>query len=366
MREIKKIYKNKKIYYKGYLKNSKKDGNGIIYNEKGSKIYQGQWKNDKREGFGIQYINNLVHYRGYWKDDKKSGEGILYDKNKLISYKGNWKDNLFNGHGEQYTKGEKVYEGNFLNGKRHGKGVKFIQNIFYENEWRNGIEKKLDLFPKRFVFQEIVGEGGFGTIKLYKDIESKKSYIGKTIKNEIYARLQYYNLNFLKEKNICKKYFLCPHGIYRTGKEYIILFDDLRKYKVLTEFYNSSLSFESKKKICKRLMEELKVLHYYGIIHGDIKSRNIMVDPKTLDVRIIDFGISIVTDKSKPFLKYRAFGYTKKYTTVSSGKKHNFEEWSKNDVNALYMVMYHLLTNNQKTKRTIREMKSYVNSALQR
>jgi hypothetical protein len=364
MREIGKIYRNKKIYYKGYLKNNKKNGNGIIFNSKGSKIYQGQWKNDKKEGFGIEYVNNLIRYRGYWKNDKKSGEGILYDENKCISYKGNWKNNLFNGYGNQYLKGVKVYEGNFLNGKRHGKGVRFIFNMFYENEWTNGIEKKLKTLPKKFISDGFIGKGGFGTVRLYKNKENNKSYVWKTIKNENYARLQYHNLKFLKEKNICKEYFICPYGIYRSGKEYIILFDSLKEYKELNELYNSPVSLESKKIICRKLIKELKILHHYGIIHGDIKSRNIMVDLKTLDVRIIDFGISIVTDKSKSFLKYRAFGYTKKYITLSSKKKYNFDEWSKNDFNALYMVMYHLLTNNKKTNKSIKEIKTFVNSIL--
>lgn len=364
MREIKKIYKNKIIHYKGYIKNNKKDGNGIEYNSRGSKIYQGQWKDNKREGFGIEYINNVIQYRGYWKDNKKSGEGILYDKKGEKVYKGTWENNLYNGHGEQYLKGEKIYEGNFLNGKRHGKGARFIHNIFYENEWIHGKENKLKELPKKFIFYGFLSKGGFGSIRLYNNKEDNKLYVGKILKDEDYARLQYHNLNFLKEKNICKKYFICPYGIYRKKKEYLILFDLLKDYKELNTLYNSRTPMRTKKILCKKLIEQLNILHHYGIIHGDIKSRNIMVNIKELDTRIVDFGISIVTDKSKPFLKYKAIGYTKKYKTITHKKKSTFKEWCEYDFNALYMVMYHLLTNNKKTNKTMKEMKSYVNSVL--
>lgn len=367
MEKIEKIYKNNKIYYKGYTKNNKKNGSGILYNSIGKKIYQGEWKDDKKNGFGIEYINEHISYRGFWKDDEKNGKGIEYYKNGLIKYNGFWKKNFYNGEGFLYNDdGEKIYEGSFLNGKRHGKGAKYIENIFYENEWFHGKEKELPPLPNHFHFVKNFKEGGFGTLGMYIDLFNNNLYVGKRIQSEIYAKLQYTNLNFLKKKNLCKEYFICPEGIYKpkTGKGFIVIFNYLSNYKELNTLYNTKITLSKKKTICKKLIKQLQILHKYGLIHGDIKSRNILIRKTPLDVRIVDFGISIITDKSKPYKKYKTIGYTKKYITISTKKKYNFDDLSKNDFNALYLVMFHLLSGKSVPTKTLEEKKNYVDSIL--
>lgn len=37
-------------------------------------------------------------------------------------------------------------------------------------------------------------------------------------------------------------------------------------------------------------MEALRFAHAHGVVHRDIKDENIVLDKKTLDVKIIDFG----------------------------------------------------------------------------
>lgn len=37
-------------------------------------------------------------------------------------------------------------------------------------------------------------------------------------------------------------------------------------------------------------MEALRFVHAHGVVHRDIKDENIVVDTRTLDVKIIDFG----------------------------------------------------------------------------
>ena len=46
-------------------------------------------------------------------------------------------------------------------------------------------------------------------------------------------------------------------------------------------------------------VKQIHILHRIGMIHCDIKSSNIMIDPKTLNVHIIDFGIKLLLIKNK-------------------------------------------------------------------
>ncbi|WP_227636445.1 protein kinase domain-containing protein, partial [Klebsiella pneumoniae] len=40
----------------------------------------------------------------------------------------------------------------------------------------------------------------------------------------------------------------------------------------------------------RQIVEALRFLHAHGVVHRDIKDENIVVDTRTLDVKIIDFG----------------------------------------------------------------------------
>lgn len=40
----------------------------------------------------------------------------------------------------------------------------------------------------------------------------------------------------------------------------------------------------------RQIVEALCFLHAHGIVHRDIKDENIIVDTRTLEVKIIDFG----------------------------------------------------------------------------
>lgn len=58
--------------------------------------------------------------------------------------------------------------------------------------------------------------------------------------------------------------------------------------------------------ITSRVLNVLKYLHYNGVVHGDIKPQNIIIQPESHTVVVVDFGLSLIRPKSTSINK----GYT--------------------------------------------------------
>ena len=135
--------KEKKVKkYQGYIKDLKKDGQGISYNSDGIKEYEGQWKDDKRSGKGTSfYMSGKKEYEGEFKDGERDGKGTSYFPNGKKEYEGEWKDGYRNGKGTSYFwSGIKEYEGQWKDDKRSGKGTSFYMSgkKEYEGEFKDG------------------------------------------------------------------------------------------------------------------------------------------------------------------------------------------------------------------------------------
>ncbi len=59
--------------------------------------------------------------------------------------------------------------------------------------------------------------------------------------------------------------------------------------------------------VTERLVNALLFTHRYGVIHGDIKPQNVLVNPEGHEVFIVDFGLAQI----KPTTSTKAKGYTK-------------------------------------------------------
>lgn len=58
--------------------------------------------------------------------------------------------------------------------------------------------------------------------------------------------------------------------------------------------------------IAERVLNALKYIHFHGVVHGDMKPSNIIVQPDSHQVSIVDFGLSMI----RPSRSDQAKGYT--------------------------------------------------------
>lgn len=63
---------------------------------------------------------------------------------------------------------------------------------------------------------------------------------------------------------------------------------------------------ESAAWITERILNALLYLHHHGVIHGDIKPQNVIIQPNSHSVVLVDFGLAMV----KPGSSDKSLGYT--------------------------------------------------------
>ena len=70
-------------------------------------------------------------------------------------------------------------------------------------------------------------------------------------------------------------------------------------YKIVAEDYPDGLPCEHVCWIAQRLLNALHYLHFYGIIHGDVKPQNILILPKDHNAVLVDYGLSTIKPKNR-------------------------------------------------------------------
>lgn len=65
-------------------------------------------------------------------------------------------------------------------------------------------------------------------------------------------------------------------------------------YKVKTEDFPDGIDPEHVCWMAQRILGALRYLHYYGIIHGDVKPQNKIIQPKMHNAVLVDYGLSTV------------------------------------------------------------------------
>lgn len=79
----------------------------------------------------------------------------------------------------------------------------------------------------------------------------------------------------------------------------------------ITEKKRGRLDAETVCWITERILNALRYLHYHGVVHGDVKPQNVIVQPEKHMVVLVDYGLSLI----RPAANSSAKGYTPFYAS---------------------------------------------------
>ena len=136
---------------------------------------------------------------------------------------------------------------------------------------------------------------------IYRAIADNTNHtvIIKTHRNSLPTNRQI--LAYRKEFEITSKLnvsgILRSYELKKIGNQYLIVFEDTKaiSLKVFSSYNHITLS--NLLEIFISIVNVINQIHKHNIIHKDINPSNILIHPKTQEIRIIDFGISSLYSK---------------------------------------------------------------------
>lgn len=206
-----------------------------------------------------------------------------------------------------------------------------------------------------YIIDKLVGKGSFGRVYLIKNELTGRKRVAKFMKITGFIPKETYDneINILKKlsKKKCSEHILCLDTDFtytsKAGNNYVVLITDYIDAISLREFLdkhmNKNLSSDDFLFIVYQLINTFNNIHTeYKITHKDIKPENILINPKTLKITVIDFGISCHSRKCSP-------GGTQMYMspeTLSHYNQHkplSFKKSVQSDIFSLGIVLLELL-----------------------
>ncbi len=158
---------------------------------------------------------------------------------------------------------------------------------------------------------EKIGEGGFG--KTYKAEHSLlKEHV--CIKQQEDNSKKHQEILIEEAKSIWNlRHYGIPsiRDVIETPDKGLAIVMSYIQGKTLEKIIDKTNSIEPENVawITERSLNILKYLHYHGVVHGDVKPSNIIIQPDSHSVSLVDYGLSVSHDfkkKNKGYTKYFA------------------------------------------------------------
>ncbi|CAI2361332.1 unnamed protein product [Moneuplotes crassus] len=159
-----------------------------------------------------------------------------------------------------------------------------------------------DNINQHYEILDPIGQGKYGKVYLGQSIHDKdKQTAIKIIKiRKIKSNFESVMKEIQMMKSIDHPDIVKILEIYRDPKKlYLVM--ELVKGEELFDYIlrKERLQEEETRKIIRQLVKIVKYLNSVNIAHRDLKPENIMINPKTLKIKLLDFGLSSYFEESK-------------------------------------------------------------------
>jgi len=217
----------------------------------------------------------------------------------------------------------------------------FLERPAIELEAESLAYKNLPSLGHRYTVLGETGRGGMGTVYRVHDHEADEIIAVKILHSDIATdqkmidrfRTELKLSRRVTHKNVCRIYDINRSGDLTYISMEFVAGESLRR--VLTRLRALSIrkGVELIRQICGGLLEA----HAQGIIHGDLKPENIMLD-ETGDVKIMDFGIARVASTTTT----TALSGTPAYMSPEQAEGRPID--MRSDIYSLGLLMYEVFT----------------------
>ncbi|OIT30632.1 shaggy-related protein kinase epsilon [Nicotiana attenuata] len=160
-----------------------------------------------------------------------------------------------------------------------------------------------------YMAERVVGQGSFGIVFQAKCLESGETVaIKKVLQDKRYKNRELQTMRLLDHPNIVS----LKHCFFSTTEKeelylnLVLEFVPETVYRVLRHYSkaNQRMPMIYVKLYTYQIFRALAYIHGIGVCHRDIKPQNLLVNPHTHQLKLIDFGSAKVLVKGEPNISY--------------------------------------------------------------
>jgi len=160
--------------------------------------------------------------------------------------------------------------------------------------------------PQRLKEGQTLGAGNFGQVCTVTDTKTNEVQVWKKLpKSAEDSKADFENeVRVLKHlQQFCGKYTACLIDAFEDDKFFYIRMRLEPGFEGLDAYLRSpgSRTEEDIALLTQNLLDAVEEVHLTGVAHRDIKPANILINPKTGDVRLIDWGLACLGDDCKGY-----------------------------------------------------------------